>query len=114
MHPVNKGERKRIRFFKGMRRLRQDIEEHSAYPTSYGGLPNTSCPCQSSDSRRGRGRTFARFADYPKVCSCAMCGNPRHKGWGGPELLTLQERRLLDRDNAALATLEGLGDGLAE
>jgi len=37
-------------------------------------------------------KAIARFAEQPKHCSCAVCGNPRH--WSkGQGRLTIQERR---------------------
>ena len=42
---------------------------------------------------RFRPRSIGRIAHARQLCSCFMCGNPRHY-WGGG---TLQERRGLDR-----------------
>lgn len=45
--------------------------------------------------RRERAEMFGRyFHDHLAVCSCNVCGNPRHNDWGTDKLrLTLQERR---------------------
>lgn len=43
--------------------------------------------------KTGMDPDFARrLADHLKVCSCALCGNPRRLG-KGKERFTLQERR---------------------
>jgi len=106
MHPQNKGERKRIRFFKGMRRLKQDLNEHATYTTAYGGIPNQSCPCQAENSRQGKGKTFARFADYAAHCSCDMCSRQF-------DVLPSEARAAsFERDQRALAEEFGLGERL--
>lgn len=81
-HPINKGERQRLRHFKGMRRLLEDRAEHT---------DDLSCPCLGQEAGQGKGRVFARFADYPAACSCTMCGNPRRHF----SLASVQERKAL-------------------
>ena len=94
MHPKNRGDRQFIRRNKGMRRIRVDWAEHGGFERN----PNKFiCACQEDDAVAGRGQAFARFADYPKVCSCHACGNPRRSGYySGKWRLTNQERRALD------------------
>lgn len=74
-HPTNRGERQTIRRTKGMKRIKEDRAQHGN---------DHSCGCFNTS---GRGAEFARFADYPTVCSCDVCGNPRK--WFGER--TLQE-----------------------
>lgn len=81
-HPHNRGDRQMIRKTKGLRRLKLDQAEHGKL---------TDCPCFSTEANRGHGRTFARFADSPTLCSGPCCGNPRR--WFGEK--TIQERRHL-------------------
>jgi hypothetical protein len=64
----NYNERKHNRFVKGMRRLKEDRQEHTF---------DKSCPCFSKEAGNGRGAVFARFADYPQTCSSWCCGNQR-------------------------------------
>jgi hypothetical protein len=79
-HPTNWAARRTARYTKGLRRLRVDRAEHGDY---FG------CACFDREARDGRGRVFARFADYPTLCSGWCCGNPRR--WHGER--TRQERR---------------------
>lgn len=72
--------RKAKRYTKGIKRLKADRAEHGA---------DRSCPCFCSNAGAGKGKIFARFADYPKACRCYMCsqhkwdkGN-RHNDWSG-------------------------------
>lgn len=77
-------ERRHNRHVKGMRRIKEDRAQHGN---------DHSCSCFDTS---GRGRDFARFADYPKVCSNpGCCGNPRRtKGnLSGIGRLTRQEIR---------------------
>ena len=71
-----KADRRFQRYVHGMRRIREDCAQHGA---------DHRCLCFSCD-----GRTFSRFADTPKSCSCSLgCGNPR-RHWGD---VTRQELR---------------------
>lgn len=92
-----RAERRWFRFVKGMRRLKEDRQQHT-------GTWRTDCPCWAEEAGIGRGRVFARFADTPKQCSCWMCGNPRryYKAQMG-EKLTLQERRAFQPDERRTA-----------
>jgi len=81
MHPTDKLARRIERRIKGMRPLRQDRAQHAGWETH--------CACLGDEAGQGRGRAFARFADYPQVCSCPMCGN-RRRWWGER---TVQELR---------------------
>ncbi len=76
-HPTNRAERQQARFTKGMRRIREDRAQHGS---------DHSCPCFTAD---GHGAAFARFADYPAICSGSCCGNQRR--WYGTR--TRQEIR---------------------
>lgn len=67
--------RRAKRLTKGTRRIKEDRAQHGS---------DHRCACFNPD-----GRTFARFADYPKTCSGPCCGNPRR--WFGT--VTMQERR---------------------
>lgn len=50
--------------------------------------------CDPAAFRRLVGRTFSRFADTPKFCSCgAGCGNPRRREKGPRDRRTFQEAR---------------------
>ena len=69
-----RAERRWFRYVKGMRRLREDRQEHS--PTGQETLEEA-CPCFRPQGTKEFGRIFARFADYPKVCGGICCGNPR-------------------------------------
>jgi len=60
--------RKAARFKKGIKRLKEDRAEHGS---------DTSCQCFCSDAGRGKGKIFARFADYPKHCGCFMCNQKK-------------------------------------
>ena len=41
-----------------------------------------------------------RHHDHLAVCSCDVCGNPRHSGWNSPKYrITNQERRALQDAN---------------
>jgi len=79
----NQAYRRFKRFVKGMRRIKEDRQQHGN---------DRSCECFSVDAEQGKGKTFARFADTPKNCSCTMCGSPR-KWAKGKEALTRQEMR---------------------
>lgn len=65
MHPKNKQARKRIGITKGIKRTK--------------GIKNSLDP-----------HADKRHRDTTKLCSCYMCGNPRHKS---KERLTIQERK---------------------
>lgn len=71
--------RRRKRYVKMMRRLKLDWNQH---------YDDLDCACRTDP------RIKARFADYPKACSCSSCANRRHheKGGGG---MSIQERRAL-------------------
>lgn len=70
------------RAVKGRRRIREDRAQHGA---------DRHCPCFDPEADRARGKTFSRFADYPKASGCVCCGNPRrHYGNGA---VTIQELR---------------------
>lgn len=51
-----------------------------------------------NDSRR-----LGMLLNNPKNCSCAMCGNPRKYNKGKPEGLTIQERRLTQKEGGCHA-----------
>lgn len=86
---MKRRDRRAKRRAKGMRRLLEDRLQHAV---------DANCPCLSDEARSGRGKTFARFADTPKICSSpGCCGNPRRRGE-----LTMQERRA-DAEEAAWA-----------
>jgi hypothetical protein len=38
-------------------------------------------------------RMKGMVANTPALCSCPMCGNPRHNGWDTNEKRTIQERK---------------------
>jgi hypothetical protein len=80
-HPLNKGDRQAVRLTKGMRRIHEDRAEHGS---------DHSCDCFSAN---GRGKVFARFADYPASCSCMLCSNGTSRRFG---FLTVQERRMTE------------------
>jgi hypothetical protein len=62
------------RYIKGMRRLRADRAEHGdAFWVNSRGEAQITCACFEPDAGHGKGAIFARFADYPKDCSCAGC-----------------------------------------
>ena len=64
-----------------MRRLKEDRNQHGS---------DRSCPCWWDP------KFMAHFREQPKLCSCALCGNPRRYAKG--ELrLTIAERRALYR-----------------
>ena len=71
--------RRWIRSVKAWRRINEDRAQHGQ---------SRDCPCWDESDMQTWGRTFARFADTPRLCSCWMCANPRKFGH-----LTLQERR---------------------
>lgn len=58
------------------RRLKEDRNQH---------YEDLSCLCWTDK------KAMARFKEQPKLCSCYLCGNERHK-WGKVEL-TMQELR---------------------
>lgn len=82
-----RSERRHFRHVKGLRRLIEDRNQH---------YQESSCPCLADDARKGHGKIFARMADYPQVCSCLGCGNPRRHSLKTLERLTMQERRAPD------------------
>lgn len=84
-----RAERRHFRKVKGLRRLIEDRNQH---------YQNSTCPCLEDEARKGKGKVFSRFADYPQTCSSYCCGNPRRHGGSNRERLTLQEQR------AAIAT----------
>lgn len=62
----NRATRRQDRLVKGARRVHEDRAQHGADHT---------CSCFDPI---GKGKTFARFADHPAVCSNPdCCGNPR-------------------------------------
>lgn len=65
--------RKHKRFVKGTRRIKQDRMEHGN---------DRSCDCFCPDIDKGRGATFARFADTPKYCNHWMCSSEAEAAWG--------------------------------
>lgn len=65
--------RRHKRYVKGIRRIKQDRAEHGDAWIRPGGEAVVVCECFEADAEHGRGRTFARFADTPKYCSCWMC-----------------------------------------
>lgn len=67
--------RRWTRYVKMMRRLRLDWNQH---------YEDLDCACRTDP------RIRARFADYPKACSCWMCRNRRPN-----EGATIQEQRAL-------------------
>jgi len=88
----NQAFRRHKRLAKAIRRLKEDRAQHGS---------DRSCPCFFPD-----GRIFARFADYPRDCSCWMC-SPEHeptrqelrslaamddKYWQTPRYLRLRRR----------------------
>ncbi len=83
-------ERRHNRYVKGMRRLREDRQQHGA---------SRLCSCFDADASSGRGAVFDRFADTPQLCSSWCCGNQRKVS--GP---TRQERRAADIDDWDLAS----------
>ena len=84
MKDLKRSIRRHYRFYKGLRRLKEDRNQHGR---------DLSCLCFSEEAGHGRGKLFARFADYPKICSCAGCCNPRHSAFGSrKDRLTLQEQ----------------------
>lgn len=103
------------RLVKGYRRLKEDQLEHSAdQPNNpYAGSryvhytlekafedpTQFACACFSNDEQKF-GRTFSRFADYPKYCQGYCCKNPRRSRWSKKEKLTLQERRFDESSRA--------------
>jgi len=87
-----RAERRWNREVKAWRRIKEDRQQH---------MYSRSCPCFGSEDRRVWGRTFARFADTPKPCSCRICGNPRRFGD-----VTLDERRAGHDHQQQLRTLE--------
>lgn len=81
-----RAERRWFRQVKGMRRLREDKQQHQPYGQRT--LEET-CDCFAQPGSEAFGRVFARFADTPKGCSFACCGNPRK--WLNQ--ITLQEQK---------------------
>ena len=75
----NRAERRWRRDIKAWRRIKEDRRQHGA---------DRWCSCFGDPDPHVWGRTFSRFADTPKLCSCYMCGNPRRFGF-----LTLDEQR---------------------
>lgn len=72
----NRGVRRHQAYSHMMRRLKEDRNQH---------YDDLTCVCWTDI------RAMARFKEQPKLCSCAMCGNPRLSK--GDERLTMQERR---------------------
>ena len=69
-----RAERRWFRYVKGMRRLREDRQQHSTFGQQT--LEEASA-CFADRSSKEFGRIFARLADYPKVCGGYCCANPR-------------------------------------
>lgn len=67
-----------------MRRLKEDRNQH---------FTDLSCPCWLDP------KFMARFREQPKLCSCALCGNPRRYAKGA-QRFTLAERRALASDGS--------------
>lgn len=73
--------RRHKRFVKGIKRIKIDRAEHGdGVWVRPNGEAEIVCECFSDDATKGRGKTFARFADTPKHCSCWMC-NWNTKDW---------------------------------
>lgn len=83
MKSLKRSIRRHNRYLKGLKRLKEDRNQHGR---------DLSCPCFEEQAGHGRGKIFARFADYPQICSCNMCGNPRRILGSQKTRLTLQER----------------------
>lgn len=96
----SRNDRRWFRYVKGMRRLKIDRNQHT-------GDFGLECPCFDDDAGKGRGRVFARFADYPKACGCYMCANPR-RGAYKSERITLDEKRANDSFQQQLEELNGV------
>ena len=64
--------RKYKRYVKGIKRIKADRAEHGN---------DHSCDCFCPDADRGKGATFSKFADNPKICSNPFCcGNVPNDG----------------------------------
>lgn len=84
----SRAERRHFRKVKGLRRLIEDRQQHRN---------DSHCPCLEAEARKGKGRVFARFADYPQACGCQMCRNPRRTKLADfPDGRTLQEHKASD------------------
>jgi hypothetical protein len=86
----SRAERRWFRFVKGMRRLREDKQEHKPYGKE---TLQEVCNCFKPKNSKEYGVIFSRFADTPQRCSCYGCGNRRQ--YEGP---TVQELRCNERD----------------
>lgn len=61
-----------------------------------GYLPGEVSTFENQDERKTKRKVkAAKLYKHPKVCSCAMCGNPRNNGWSNG--LTLKEVALQSR-----------------
>lgn len=66
-------------YSKMWRRLQEDRNQH---------YDDRTCPCLHDP------KAMARFKEQPKICSCAMCCNPRRSIENKRKFkLTIQERR---------------------
>lgn len=67
------------RYVKGIKRVKQDRAEHGNpfQAPIFGPV----CECFAEDATHGKGKTFARFADYPAHCSCYMCTGWKRGTW---------------------------------
>jgi hypothetical protein len=79
-------ERRYAREVKAWRRIKEDRAQHGGNQPVF-----SACPCFGDPDPHVWGRTFARFADTPKACSCSGCGNRRRY-----EGVTHDERRATD------------------
>ena len=78
-HPRNKWERFLTGKRKGEKRARGMSDTFDTY------------------SSRWFVHTSRLLRNTTKVCSCSMCGNPRHVEWNKKDKLTLQEKRQQQR-----------------
>ena len=92
--------RRRNRRIKMIRRLQGDRNEHYDDLSSpcWGeralSHEEPGAVCDLAALRRLVGRTFSRFADTPKDCSCGVgCGNPRRRAQRPRDRRTFQEAR---------------------
>lgn len=81
-----RAERRWFREVKGLRRLREDKQQHKIFGQE---KLEEACECFAQPGSKGYGRIFSRFADTPKRCSFICCGNPRK--W--LKEITLQEKK---------------------
>jgi hypothetical protein len=76
-HPIDRRERFLIGFYHGIRRIKGENGRFGCTREHF-----------EEWSRKRRNTT--------KLCSCAMCGNPRRKAWKKKDQITFQEIRFFE------------------